>query len=344
MLKTLVQEGHSVELVSSLVSQQLVDSHWDDVFSRIHLTRIAAPAAGPFNTYPRYFLLFKELLKLTPRKVDFLILTQELLHGITRIKAHTTVLYVHFPQLSGIEDRGSSFLRDGYLVPLRQAVKSQLKHVDILLCNSEFTKNAILKVWGDNGIPEPKVVYPAPLERPPSNIGWDNRENRVLYVARFAPFKRHELLRDLARRMPHVEFVSAGSYSSVHQEYVRSLLSNRPTNYSFRFNISQNDLMGLYSTSRVYVHLAKEEHFGIAAIEAMAGGCVTFAHDSGGPREFVPSYLRWQEPSELQRKLEEVTTRKDSWNKWNSVCERSSKPFSFESFSGNLLEAISAKS
>ena len=344
VLKTLVQDGHSVELLSSKIDKQLVDAHWDDVFSRLHLTRIAAPANRPFNTYPRYLILFKELLKLSPRKVDFLILTQELLPGITKIKARTTVLYVHFPYLSGIEDRGSSFVRDGYLVPLRQVIKSQLKHVNMILCNSKFTKNAILETWGNNNIPEPKVVYPAPLERPASNMGWDNRENRVLYVARFAPFKRHELLRDLARRMPHMEFVSAGSYSPAHKEYVRSLMINHPKNYSLRFNVSQRDLMELYATSRVYVHLAEAEHFGIAPVEAMASGCVTFAHDSGGPREFVPPYLRWREPSELQSKLEEVTTSKDSWDKWNNVCERSSEPFSFENFSGDLLDALSAQS
>ena len=35
------------------------------------------------------------------------------------------------------------------------------------------------------------------------------------------------------------------------------------------------------------------EHFGIAPMEALASGCITLAHNSGGSGDFIPEEYRW---------------------------------------------------
>jgi glycosyltransferase involved in cell wall biosynthesis/predicted SAM-dependent methyltransferase len=74
----------------------------------------------------------------------------------------------------------------------------------------------------------------------------------------------------------------------------------------FRHDLSFDDLTRLYAESEVYWHFAGFEvtgpsaceHFGIAPLEAVASGCRTFVHGSGGPPE-IPGVIVWNTPEEL---------------------------------------------
>jgi glycosyltransferase involved in cell wall biosynthesis len=54
-------------------------------------------------------------------------------------------------------------------------------------------------------------------------------------------------------------------------------------------------LRDVLARAKIYVHCARNEHFGISIVEAMAAGCVPVVHDSGGPREIVTDEVgyRW---------------------------------------------------
>ena len=58
-------------------------------------------------------------------------------------------------------------------------------------------------------------------------------------------------------------------------------------------NVRKNQLIKLLLKSKLYLHTSINEHFGISIVEAMAMGCVPIVHNSGGPREFVPSNQRF---------------------------------------------------
>ena len=45
------------------------------------------------------------------------------------------------------------------------------------------------------------------------------------------------------------------------------------------------------------------EHFGISPMEALASGCVTLVHKSGGTGEFIPDEFRWQTYGDLKEKI-----------------------------------------
>lgn len=70
----------------------------------------------------------------------------------------------------------------------------------------------------------------------------------------------------------------------------------------FKPNISLDKLYKLYGISTYFWHFTglgvneekhpeKVEHFGIAPLEAMASGCLTFCHNSGGPKEIIQNNI-----------------------------------------------------
>ena len=81
---------------------------------------------------------------------------------------------------------------------------------------------------------------------------------------------------------------------------------------------------------------AINEHFGISIVEAMAMGCVPIVHNSGGPREFVPSDHRFNNICEA---ADVVKKSIDCWSptqakKFARVAER----FSEKNFSKKFID------
>ncbi len=92
----------------------------------------------------------------------------------------------------------------------------------------------------------------------------------------------------------------AGGLKEEDREYFNKLRSESKDDLSivFKTNLEKQELVDLYRSSMYFWHFtgltADEknhpemvEHFGIAPLEAMATGNITFCHNSGGPKEFV---------------------------------------------------------
>jgi glycosyltransferase involved in cell wall biosynthesis len=121
---------------------------------------------------------------------------------------------------------------------------------------------------------------------------------------------------------------------------VTKLLDRKPDNYHVYFNTSAEVLEKLFERARVYVHLAKAEHYGVSALEAMTAGCVVLAHDSGGPREFVPRELLWGDLDELTAKIRLFTSDQSAWESWHQRCLSISEMYTYEAFEKDFLEAL----
>lgn len=52
----------------------------------------------------------------------------------------------------------------------------------------------------------------------------------------------------------------------------------------FYINKPREEIMSLFSRSKVAVHTMKEEHFGISIVEMMSAGLIVIAHNSAGPK------------------------------------------------------------
>jgi glycosyltransferase involved in cell wall biosynthesis len=88
------------------------------------------------------------------------------------------------------------------------------------------------------------------------------------------------------------------------------------------------------------------EHFGIAPMEALASGCVTLVHDSGGSGEFVLPEFRWKTFEDLRSTIAKLVDSSDTFAFWNKrkddMLERISvlQPEKFEAQIWSYLENL----
>ncbi len=260
----------------------------------------------PFTVYKRRRNIIK-LLKEHKDKLDYdyLFSTQSFSPFEVSFldKTKKSIAYVHFPEIH-FDYYHSGLTRRIYLWLFKRWVEEGIKKLDVIFCNSNYTKGMIERYWGPLGISEPIVIYP------PVNLDdfWcskplSERKKRVTYVGRFIPQKRHEIIKKLASELPEYEFVSIGGLRDTEEAWFKAFSEETPKNYILKPNLPMDDLVRTVQDSRVYTHLMEGEHFGIAPMEALAGGCITLVHNSGGAGEFIPEEFRWTNYEDLKSKI-----------------------------------------
>jgi len=259
----------------------------------------------PFTIYKRRNS-FVKLLKAfrNDLKYDYLFSTQSSspFEPVYLNKAKKNIAYVHFPEIHYAFSHGN-FRRKAYLYLFKRWVDEGVKKLDVVFCNSNYTKQAIELYWKTPSR-TPIVIYPpVNLESFWSEKPTELRTKRVIYVARFIPMKRHEIMKRLASDLPSYDFCSVGGLIEGEESWFNNFSKGLPSNYSLKTNVPGAELIYLLQDSRIYVHLMEGEHFGIAPVEALASGCITIVHDSGGMTEFIPNDFRWRTYEDLKEKI-----------------------------------------
>jgi glycosyltransferase involved in cell wall biosynthesis len=293
---------------------------------------------SPFTIYKRNSIIQNALAKVTSRKYDVLFSTQSLTsYGELLGKAEKSVGYIHFPEIQFEYDH-ASFKRKLYLWKFKNEMNCTFKQFDLLLCNSNFTKEAIKTYLGSTA----EVLYPSiNLDALWCSKPLSQRKTRVVTVGRFIPSKQHDLMNKLAKTFPSVEFVSVGGLSKNQEEWFNSFSSHITSNYKLMPNLSNTELIRLLQSSRCYVHLMKNEHFGLSPVEALACGCVTIVHDSGGMCEFIPTGFRWQDFEDLKCTLEFALNISDTvWSEERDLLWKKISCLSFDAFKNKLMQLL----
>jgi glycosyltransferase involved in cell wall biosynthesis len=309
VIKTLAAHGQNVELLTfdfeadrykAIVGEELPKNVTiNSLGKRIEVK-------PPFTIYKRHHSFVKLLKQYRDRlEYDYLFSTQSSspFEPVFLNKAKKNIAYVHFPEIHFDYDH-ASLRRKAYLWLFKKWVEQGITKLDIVFCNSNYTRETIERYWKTYGVKDPIVVYP------PVNLDdfWcdkplSQRRKRVTYVARFIPVKRHEIMKKLAADLPSYEFVSVGGLIDAEKDWFNKFSQNLPKNYTLKTNLPGADMIKILHDSRVYVHLMEGEHFGIAPIEGLASGCVTLVHNSGGMREFIPEKFRWENYDDLKEKI-----------------------------------------
>jgi glycosyltransferase involved in cell wall biosynthesis len=234
--------------------------------------------------------------------------------------------------------------RKVYLWLFKKWVEQGVSKLDMIFCNSIYTREIIIRYWKIPTSKDPIVVYP------PVNLGdfWCDRplakrSKRVIYVARFAPVKRHEIMKRLAADLPSYEFMSIGTSIEEERNWYNRFSENLPKNYTLKTNLSEASKIDFLHDSRIYAHLMEGEHFGIAPVEGLASGCITLTHNSGGMREFVPEEFRWENYDDLKDKIVrcmESTEQSLNWAKKRMELWRKISVLNPESFQNNIWSNI----
>ncbi len=231
-------------------------------------------------------------------------------------KTKKNIAYVHFPEIPDYYAHYKT-TKKMYWWLYKTQLERHINQLGLVFCNSSYTKAAIQKYWGKLGIEEPIVAYP-PVEEPFwSKKPLTERVNRVVYTARFVPLKRHEILKQLAVDFPQLQFVSVGLLRDTEQAWFDGFSKNLPANYTVKPNLPEKELISLLQNSTVYCHLMEGEHFGIAPMEALASGCITLVHNSGGSGDFIPQEYRWNTLEDLKEKIGKLADSRFSVEAWS---------------------------
>ena len=328
VIKTLLAHEQKVELITF----DFDAFRYRDIVGEEFPKNVAIHSLGkrieiepPFTIYKRHRNFVKLLKKYKDNlEYDYLFSTQSSspFEPIFLNKAKKNIAYVHFPEIH-YDYAHSRLKRRIYLWLFKRWVEQGIDKLDMVFCNSNYTKEAIESYWERHGVKDPVVVYP-PVNL--KNFWCDKplaeRRKTVVYVARFIPVKRHEIMKKLATDLPAYEFVSVGGLIDAERAWFNRFSENLPQNYSLKTNLPGQELIKILHDSRIYVHLMEGEHFGIAPVEGLASGCITLVHNSGGMKEFIPDAYRWENYYDLKEKIVRYMEGAEAYAIWESKREQ----------------------
>ncbi|MGZ8886820.1 MAG: glycosyltransferase, partial [Nitrososphaeraceae archaeon] len=169
-----------------------------------------------------------------------------------------------------------------------------------VITNSEFSRRAIVNAFGLDNI----YILSPPIDIETfrnvalmANGDDDETNDIVLVISRIAPHKKIENAIKLAKILKDNN-VGKGMkivgnlyyyFFDYYSELKQMVLDLGLTDYvTFEINASLDKLLSIIRDSRVYFHPMIGEHFGMAVLEAMAGGLIPVVPNEGGVIEFVP--------------------------------------------------------
>ena len=160
--------------------------------------------------------------------------------------------------------------------------------------------NNFMKEWLEN-IYQMPIISVGPLgaeipetsniENPRAKLGLSENDRIILTVNRLHPRKRIDLLIRampiVLAKIPNAKTVIVGS--GPEEKSLKNLVKTLGLNNSVAFTdfVSQAEISGYYESCDIYVHLAKQEPFGLTLIEAQAFGKPVITVAEGGPKETV---------------------------------------------------------
>lgn len=223
----------------------------------------------------------------------------------------------------------------------------KLRRISHIICNSEYTASFIYKYWNKKAF----VLYPPSMDFTDQTKA---KKKYILNVGRFVNSSRSKRQDVLVEAF--IQLYSSGTLDDytlilagfVQNEAYLGELKAMCIGYPIVFHENADTplLRTLYNESTIYWHAcgyevnieqnpAHAEHYGIAVADAMAAGCVTIVHNSGGPAELVhaPDYgLVWETVDELADLTAGITADSLLIQRYATKAKSMSKKFSEEEF------------
>ena len=82
-------------------------------------------------------------------------------------------------------------------------------------------------------------------------------------------------------------------FNEGNKAYYDDLVKNKPDNVEIKINITEDDKVELLKKAAIYIHMKRNEHYGISVVEAMSYGLVPVVPESGGPWEDIIEHGRY---------------------------------------------------
>jgi glycosyltransferase involved in cell wall biosynthesis len=172
----------------------------------------------------------------------------------------------------------------------------------IFVINSHYTAQLFKEAHG----------IELPVVHPPINLSGRSfdpedltRRDTAIFFSRVVPYKRPEMVLDLAGRYKNLRWVIMGGVQPNRRPYFEALKEgahSKGLDVVFLDNPSDQRVREELARARFYVFPAINEHFGMTTPEAIASGAIPFVHNSGGQVEIVnDERLRFEDGTFLEK-------------------------------------------
>ena len=219
---------------------------------------------------------------------------------------------------------------------------------DIVLANSNYIAEFVKLLWDK----KPHVLYP-PISIEDFKLRniktFEERNDSIVVISRLSPEKRIEdVIKaiSLTYTKPVLKLIGgmADPSSIRYKRFLEKIAKKNNVRINFFINASRDKLVEVLTSSKIYIHPAIGEHFGISVVEGMAAGCPVVVHRSGGPYMDIVHYdkfgLSYDSVDELASYIDKLLTDKNLWKKYHEASLKRSLIFDKKNFSRNLMKII----
>jgi len=188
------------------------------------------------------------------------------------------------------------------------AVYNHMINNSTVITNSVFSSKAVQLYYPHS---QPLIIYPpVDIEYFSRVVNSDSRENRIVVLGRYNPDKNIELALEVAKVLKDsnikFEMSIVGNLSKSYYPYYNYLQKvvkkyELADMVELKTNVDIQDLLHVFSKSKVLFHPTIGEPFGMCVAEAMSAGLVPVVPSFGGNTEFVPESLRYNNSKEAAK-------------------------------------------
>lgn len=172
---------------------------------------------------------------------------------------------------------------DFWVLYNRYLNKKYIKKIDNIVCNSENTRKRLNDFLNRKS----KVIHP-PIYT--NKFYYNKNGNYWLSVNRLLNNKRVDMQIEAFKKLPEEKLIIVGSHEKYvrhFQKYVSYINQIKPNNVEILHWVDFDKLTELYANCKGFITTAKDEDFGMTAVEAMAAGKPVIAPNEGGYKESV---------------------------------------------------------
>lgn len=274
---------------------------------------------------------------------DFFIFTGNWGHYATH-NHHPNMFYCFTP-VRAFYDLYDTFLRrqdfitrqafSAWVYGHRWMDKKSVRNIDCVVTISKNSQKRIEKYHHRTA----DIIYP-PVDV--SKFRFKEYGDFWLSVNRLYPEKRIELQIESFRNLQDEKLIIVGGHSrgDHSSSYAEKIIKSLPRNVVIRGEVSEDELIELYSSCKGLICTALDEDFGLTPVEAMASGKPVVAIGEGGFLETVTSDTGILSAPSVKALEKAILSVSENPEKYNDSCFRRAQEFDISVFEKKMKDKI----
>ena len=345
---------HSVDILTLFqINVSEIEKAYNVDFSRINKI-IYLFKKNRININPTFLhlLSFKKVSKIS-KNYDLFFNAEA--HESVKPRAKYNMIYCHFFEQKKYRPAKNliDFFKLVFVYIFKSMLKNHAKKYNIY-CNSNYTKYWLKKDWKVDA----KVLYP-PIDIPKKKKKNKKieKKNIILSTGRLSPDKNYEFVIHCFKKIystnKNYECIICGIKSD-EQYYNKLMRLSKEYPIKIIMGVSGKELKNLYDKAKIFIQAkglhvndkrypALLEHFGMAAVEAMAHGCVPVLLNKAGYKETIEhekNGFLFNSKEEAIEKLKLLIKNEKLRKKMSKAAKKRAKKFSLERMHREIDDAV----